>query len=66
MRSNSTRPCLKIADDFTANSADNEVTIFRAGARPERRTAAITMGTLMKALKLIGLAIGASLALSTA
>ena len=56
--------CLKFADDFAVKSADNGRD-FRtrppAGCFPQRST----RGLLMKSLKLIGLALGASLALSS-
>ena len=56
--------CPKIADDFTVKSADNGRD-FRP--RLARLPVAIyPRGLLMKSLKLIGLAFGASLALSTA
>src|SRR5260370_14916525 len=56
--------CLKFADDFTAKSADNgrdcpaACRMFPVATYPR--------GLLMKSLKLIGLALGASFALSTA
>src|SRR4249920_179809 len=58
---NGPRNCPKIADDFAVKSADNrrDFRTRRAGCFPKSR------GYLMKSLKLIGLALGASLALST-
>src|SRR6476620_6396212 len=58
---NGPRNCPKIADDFAVKSADNgrDFRTRLAGCFPKSR------GYLMKSLKLIGLALGASLALST-
>src|SRR5882762_1281597 len=58
--------CPKIANDFVADSADNGRD-FRARRLGRVLPVAIyPRGLLMKSLKLIGLALGASLALSTA
>jgi branched-chain amino acid transport system substrate-binding protein len=65
MRQDAANPpviCLKIADDFAAKSADNG---FYDPARPGTDPKLIAR-TLMKSAKLIGLALGATLALSTA
>jgi ABC-type branched-subunit amino acid transport system substrate-binding protein len=56
--------CPKFADDFTAKSADNGA-IFEPGL-PGTSRSEHPRGLPMKSLKLIGLALGASLALSTA
>src|SRR5258705_14005512 len=56
--------CPKIADDFAVKSADNgpDFRTRPAGCFPK---STYPRGYLMKSLKLIGLALGASLALST-
>src|SRR5437879_2612883 len=54
--------CLKIADDFAAKSADNGWE-FRPGS-PGTYQVNSLRGSLMKSFKLIGLALGASFALS--
>src|SRR5256885_14636057 len=56
--------CLKFADDFTAKSADNDRDCpVACRVLP---VATYPRGLLMKSSKLIGLALGASFALSTA
>ena len=62
---NRPRICPKIADDFAAKSADN-VAGFVPGPAGSFPKSIYPRGYLMKSLKLIGLALGASLALSTA
>src|SRR5260370_9273350 len=57
--------CPKFADDFAAKSADNGPDRTRR-CRRVLPVAIYPRGLLMKSLKLIGLALGASLALSTA
>src|SRR6201988_4377562 len=61
---NGPRNCPKIADDFAVKSADNghDFRTRHAGCFPKSTD---LRGYLMKSLKLIGLALGASLALST-
>jgi branched-chain amino acid transport system substrate-binding protein len=61
---NGTSICPKIADDFAVKSADNGGD-FEPGL-PGNPLGEYPRGPLMKSLKLIGLALGASLALSTA
>jgi branched-chain amino acid transport system substrate-binding protein len=61
---NGTPICPKIADDFAVKSADNGGD-FEPGL-PGNPLGVYPRGPLMKSLKLIGLALGASLALSTA
>src|SRR2546421_8360365 len=56
--------CLKFADDFTAKSADNDRDC--PAACRVLPVATYPRGLLMKSSKLIGLALGASFALSTA
>ncbi len=58
--------CPKIADDFVAKSADNGRRLEPGGLPGASRSDHHPRGTLMKSLKLIGLALGASIALSTA
>jgi len=57
--------CLKIADDFAANSADNTPDLS-SRRRPGSSRSDLPARTSMKSLKLIGLALSTSLALSTA
>src|SRR6516165_5419979 len=56
--------CPKIADDFTINSADNSQALRSRHVRPTRSVDPARI--FMKSIKLIGLALGASLALSGA